>query len=70
MIILETIRNNLIEAIKTSGMSQKQIAEKLNVRQQTISQYVNGQSMPSLDTFATLCVILDVDSNEILGIKQ
>ena len=70
MIILEDIRNNLIEAIKMSGMTQTEIAKKLNIRQQNIAQYLSGRAMPSLDTFANLCVILDLDANEILNIKQ
>ena len=69
MIILEDIRNNLIEAIKMSGMTQTEIAKKLNIRQQNIAQYLSGRAMPSLDTFANLCVILDLDANEILNIK-
>ena len=69
MIILEDIRKNLIEAIKTSGMTQTQIANELNIRQQNIAQYLSGRAMPSLDTFANLCVILDLDANEILNIK-
>ncbi len=69
MIVLEDIRNNLIEAIKISGMSQTEIAKKLNVKQPSIAKYLSGRAMPSLDTFANLCVILDLDANEILNIK-
>ncbi len=69
MIILEDIRNNLIEAIKTSGMTQTEIAKRLKIRQQSVAKYLSGISMPSLDTFANLCVILDLDANEILNIK-
>ena len=69
MIILEDIRKNLVEAIKTSGMSQTEIAKKLNVKQPSVAKYLSGRAMPSLDTFANLCVILDLDANEILNIK-
>ena len=69
MITLEDIRKNIVEAIKTSGMSQIEIAKKLNIKQPTIAQYLSGRAMPSLDTFANLCVILDLDANEILNIK-
>lgn len=69
MITLEKIRKTLIEAIKNSGFSQSKLAEKLGIRQQTVSDYVNGKSMPALDTFANLCKILDLDANEMLGLK-
>ena len=69
MVILEEIRNNLIEAIKLSGISQVELAKKLNIKQPTVAQYLSGRAMPSLDTFANICIILDLDANEILNIK-
>ena len=70
MIVLDDIRKNLIEAIKLSGMTQTEIAKKLNIRQQSVGKYLQGITMPSLDTFANLCVLLDLDANEILNIKK
>ncbi len=69
MITLTDIRKQLIDAIKQSGMTQTELAKKLNIRQQTISQYLSGQVMPALDTFANLCVILDLDANDLLCIR-
>lgn len=69
MITLEEIREKLIEAIRTSGMTQAQICRKLNIKPPTLSQYISGRAMPALDTFANLCVVLDVDSNDVLCIK-
>ena len=68
MIVLSNIRLNLQKAIKESGMSQKDICEKIGIKQATMSQYMSGRAMPALDTFAKLCVCLDLDSNEILEI--
>lgn len=68
MITLEEIQKRLAEAIKMSGLSQTEIARRLGVSQQTISHYVKGDKMPSLDTFSNLCVILDLEPAEILGI--
>lgn len=69
MITLAEIRTRLIDAIKQSGMSQTELAKKLNIRQQTVSQYLSGRAMPALDTFANLCEILDVDPSDILCMK-
>ena len=66
MISLIQIRNRLIEAIKQSSLTQKELAEKLQVSQSCVSHYVRGTKMPSLDTFANLCKILDVDPAYIL----
>ncbi|MBQ8885105.1 MAG: helix-turn-helix transcriptional regulator [Clostridia bacterium] len=70
MITLDQIRKNLIEAIKQSGMTQSEIAKKVGVCQQAIGNYLHQNKMPALDTFANLCVVLDVDPADILCTNQ
>lgn len=69
MITLNEIQKRLATAIQQSGKTQTEIAKAINTTQSCISHYVKGDIMPSLDTFANLCVYLDIDSNEILGIR-
>ena len=69
MIVQSQIQKRLSEAIRQSGMSQTEIAEKIQISQQMISQYVLGNKMPALDTFANLCAVLDVDPAYILCVK-
>lgn len=64
-----SITFRLAEAIHQSGMSQTTIANKLNVSQSTIAHYIKGDIMPSLETFAELCKILDLDANYVLCLK-
>ena len=64
MILIEDIQKRLREAIKTSGISQSDIARKLGVSQSTVSKYLRLNKYPSIDTFANLCEILDVSSDE------
>lgn len=70
MITNEQIRQKLIEAIKQSGMTQTAIAKKMGIYQSAVQQYLSGRAMPALDTFANLCIILDLDANEILCIDK
>ena len=70
MIALAQIQNKLSEAIKQSGMTQKEIAEKLSVTQSCIAHYVKGDIVPALDTFANLCKVLDVSADDILCIND
>ena len=69
MITLEQIHQQLARAITESGLTQAEIAKRLNVKQPTISQYLYGKAYPALDTLANFCQILDLDANEILCIK-
>lgn len=65
-----TINERLAEEIKNSGKTQKEIANALNIKQPNISDYVNGKILPSLETFAKLCIYLDVSADYILGINK
>ena len=44
---------------KTAGLSQKQLAEKLDVDQRTVSAWENGICEPSLQVLVMLCEIFE-----------
>ena len=70
MITLEQIRKNFQEELKTSGLTQTEIAYKLNLSKQTVHCYFHGTKMPALDTFANLCKELDIDPLHILCLDE
>ena len=70
MVNLEQIRVKIKEAIQQSGMTQTELAKKLGVYQSAVGQYLSGRAMPALDTLANLCIILDLDANDILCITD
>ena len=57
-------------AIKSGKLSQKVLAEKLGISSSTISIYIHNNVLPSFNTFVNLCEILNVSSDEILGLKK
>lgn len=56
MITLKEIQTRIAEAIKQSGLTQTALAEKLSIRQHTISCDINGNKMPVLDAFANFAL--------------
>lgn len=70
MITIEQIRKKIAEAIKQSGLTQTELARRLGIGQQTVSEYIRGKSMPALDTLANLCAVLDLDANDILCVAE
>lgn len=70
MIKIEDIQKRLREAITYGQISQKELAEKLQINPSTVSKYMRLDKYPSLDTFANICEILDVSADEILGLKK
>lgn len=69
MIRIDEIQKRLREAIAQSGISQKDLADKLGINPSTVSKYMRLDKYPSLDTFANICEVLDVSADEILGLK-
>lgn len=63
------IKQRLSEEIKNSGLTTIEIANRIGVSPEMITQYTTTKKLPRLDTFAKLCKALDVDANYVLGIK-
>lgn len=64
----EFIKKRLTEEIKQSGLSTKEIAQRVGVSPEMITQYTTTKKLPRLDTFARLCRALHLSADEILGI--
>ena len=65
----KTIKQRLSEEIKNSGLTTIEIAKRVGISPEMITQYKTTKKLPKLDTFAKLCEVLDVDANYILGLK-
>ena len=70
MITVEKIQKKLAEAIKNSGMTQKELGERIGVRHPQISCYIHGKKMPAIDTFARLIAVLGEDPADILCLDE
>ena len=66
---MKGIKERLSEEIIRSGMTTVEIAEKIGVSPEMITQYKTTKKLPKLDTFAKLCKALDVSADDILGLK-
>lgn len=66
MTTVKQIRERITEAIRNSGMTQTELAKRLNIYQSAVGQYLSGRALPALDTLSNLCAVLDLDANYIL----
>ena len=64
------IKNRLNEELKNCGLTTTEIAKRIGVTPEMITQYRTTKKLPKLDTFAKLCKELDLDANYILGITE
>ena len=52
---------------KEKGLTQAQLAEKLNITDRAVSKWETGKCMPDSSIMLELCNILDVTGNELLS---
>lgn len=61
---------NLKNIRKRKGMTQDELAERLNVVRQTVSKWENNLSVPDAQILQRIAEILDVSVSELLGAKM
>ena len=66
----EIIKQRLSEELKNSGLTTIEIARRIGVSPEMVTQYRTTMKLPKLDTFARICKELDLDANYILGLTK
>lgn len=66
----ELIKQRLIEELNACNLTRTEIAKKINVSPEMITQYITTKKLPKLDTFAKLCKELDLSATYILGLSD
>lgn len=56
----------LLTLRKASGLTQEQLAEKLEVSRQSVSKWESGQAVPELDKIVALSAVFDVTTDYLL----
>ena len=60
-----------IKELRTErGLSQKQLADKIGVATNTVSQYESGKSKTSIDILSNLAIELDTTTDFLLGLEH
>ena len=60
------LADKLIQLRKKSGMSQEELAEKMNVSRQAVSKWEGAQSIPDLDKILQLSELYGVTTDYLL----
>ncbi len=63
---MNEVAKNLKKIRMSSGMTQEELAEKMFVTRQTISNWENGKSQPDVQTLTSLSNVLDVEVTELI----
>lgn len=64
---MKTYSNRIRELRLAKSLNQEQLAEKIGLTKQAISQYERGDRKPSLDVIEALCDFFNVSADYLLG---
>ena len=51
----------------SKNLTQEELGKKLFVSKQAVSKWETGRTTPDIETIRTLCDILEINNDEILG---
>ena len=66
----ESMANFICELRKSKNMTQKQLAEKLNITDKAVSKWERGLGYPDISILSPLAEVLGVTTNELLNGKR
>ncbi len=64
------IKSRLKEELRGSGLTTVEIAARIGVSSEMVTQYATTDKLPSLTTFARLCKELGFSADYILGLRD
>ena len=64
------IKQRLVEELNSCRLTTTEIAKRVGVSPEMVTQYRTTKKLPKLDTFAKLCKELDLDAAYILGLTK
>lgn len=70
MTISQIVGENLKQARKAKGLTQKQVAETLHKYQPDYSEYETGQIQLDYEKIVLLCKLLDITPNDLFSIHK
>lgn len=68
--MIEFLNKKIKELREADGLSQKELAEKLGIAKNTLSQYEHNKSNPSLEVIVQLSAFFDVSVDYLLGLSS
>lgn len=66
----ELFKQRLRDEIRQSGLTKTEIATRVGVSPEMITQYCTTSKLPSLPTLYRLCKALDVSADYLLGLEE
>lgn len=66
----QAFKTRLKEELENSKLTVRQLAEKIGVSPEMVTQYYTTKKLPKLDTFVRICKALNVSADYLLGLSD
>lgn len=66
----QAFKTRLKEELENGKLTVKQLAEKIGVSPEMVTQYYTTKKLPKLDTFVRICKALNVSADYLLGLSD
>lgn len=63
---LSTMEGRIVYKMHENGLTQKELAEKLEITEVSLSRYLNGKRMVKLEVFDKMCEVFNVTADWLL----
>ena len=63
-------KDNLMMLRKMRGMTQEELAERIDVSRQTLSKYETGESLPDVEKSRLIAEVFDVTLDELVNYED
>ncbi|MBR2916821.1 MAG: helix-turn-helix domain-containing protein, partial [Clostridia bacterium] len=64
-----TIGEKIVHLRSQAGLSQEQLADRIDVSRQSVSKWEMDQALPQIDKVLLLCQLFNVSADELLNDK-
>jgi transcriptional regulator with XRE-family HTH domain len=61
---------SITNIMEINGLNQLLFAERINVNQSQVSDWISGKSKPSYDSLRDICIKFQVSADALLGLKE
>lgn len=68
--VKESVRQNIRKFREKLGISQRELADRLEVNHSTVAYWEIGKSSPNVETLAELCRIFNTTPAILMGVAQ
>lgn len=67
---MDVFTKRLSVLLEKNGMTQAELADRINVTKATMSRYVNGERTPNGDVIANIATALHTTTDYLLGVER